>query len=110
MKPQFSQDGFLDRAVRAARRGAATALAVSVVSAAAGDASAAQQARVFPVVHDATGSPVTDLSAADFVVRIDGEDQEVLSAEPAGEPPSIVLLTDQLGLVDEYPTTALREG
>ncbi len=52
---------------------------------------------------DGKGKPVKALSKADFSVTLDGATQEVLSAVPATEPPSIVLLTDRLGLVSSYP-------
>jgi VWFA-related protein len=74
------------------------------------NAAAQNRERIFAVVHDATGAPVADLTPADFVIRIDGADQEVISVARTTEPPSIVLLTDQLGLTNSYPVTDLREA
>ncbi len=59
--------------------------------------------RVFVSVTDAKGRPIKGLTKADFSVKLDGGDQEVLSAGPAAEPASIVILTDRLGIVATYP-------
>ena len=95
-----------------ALRGMVLVAAVVVVSWVASDVEAVAQNRdrIFAVVHDATGAPVLDLTPADFVVRVDGEDQEVISAFRTEEPPYIVLLTDQLGLTNTYPVTDLRDA
>ncbi len=66
--------------------------------------------RVFVAVHDSRGAPVTDLTANDFLIRIDGADQQLISVTRATMAPSIVILTDQLGLTSAYPLTDLREG
>jgi hypothetical protein len=72
--------------------------------------SAQAQERIFITVHDSTGAPVTDLTPNDFLIRIDGVNRELVSARRAETPPSIVILTDQLGLTSSYPLTDLREG
>ena len=59
--------------------------------------------RIFVSVTDAKGKPVKGLTKADFTVKLDGADQEVLSVQPATEPASIVILTDRLGIVATYP-------
>jgi len=72
--------------------------------------SAQGRERIFLAIHDSTGAPVTDLTASDFLIRIDGVDQELLSATRATTPLSIVILTDALGLTSMYPMRDLREG
>ncbi|HKW02528.1 MAG TPA: hypothetical protein VJN96_22070 [Vicinamibacterales bacterium] len=59
--------------------------------------------RIFVSVTDAKGKPVKGLTKDDFIVKLDGGDQEVLSVQPATEPASIVIMTDRLGLVPTYP-------
>jgi hypothetical protein len=59
--------------------------------------------RVYALVTDSRGKPVKGLGKDDFTVKLDGKDQEVLSARPATEPASIVILTDRLGIVSTYP-------
>jgi VWFA-related protein len=66
-------------------------------------AARADKQHVYVSVVDAKGKPVKGLTKADFGVRLDGTDQEVLSADQATEPASIVMLTDRLGLVPTYP-------
>lgn len=57
---------------------------------------------VYVAVADDRNRPVRDLTAADFDITVDATRQEVLSAVPATEPVSAVLLTDRLGLTDLY--------
>ena len=83
---------------RAARSGLAAALVFACGVVAASGARAANE-RAYVTVLDAQGAPITGLQAADFTVHVDGIAQEVIAVSPAVTPPSIVLLTDQLGLI-----------
>jgi hypothetical protein len=74
-----------------------------------GRAAPAAQEHVYVTVTDGKNQPVAGLTAADFAVQIDGADQEVLAAEPAKEPMSVVLLTDRLGLGSTYTAFDLRQ-
>lgn len=78
---------------------------------AAGALRAAQaQDHVFATVVDDKGRPVPGLNVSDFVVEIDGVAQEIIRAEPAATPLSIVLLTDRLGLNSNYTPFDLRQA
>src|SRR5262245_58268536 len=59
--------------------------------------------RIFVSVTDAKRKSVKGLTKDDFIVKLDGGTQEVLSVQPATEPASIVIMTDRLGLVPTYP-------
>ena len=76
-----------------------------------GAASASE--RIYVTVADAKNKPVTDLTAADFVIELDGTRQEIASVSAAVEPISLVILTDRLGLSSNYTPfdvgQALRE-
>jgi hypothetical protein len=61
-----------------------------------------QRARVYVSIADNKGKPIAGLTAADFKIAIDGREQEVLSAVPATEPISTVIITDRLGLDPAY--------
>lgn len=62
----------------------------------------AAEARVYVTVVDAKNQPVAGLTTADFVVQVEGVNQEVISAVPATEPVSVMLLTDRLGIDPTY--------
>jgi len=72
--------------------------------------SAQGRERIFLAIHDNTGRPITDLTADDFLIRIDGVDQELVSVARATTALSIVIVTDQLGLTPMYPLAETREG
>lgn len=63
----------------------------------------ADKPHLFVSVTDAKAKPIKGLTQADFAVALDGHPQEILSAVPATEPASIVMLTDRLGIVNTYP-------
>ena len=67
----------------------------------------AQRADV--IVIDRTGSPVTNLTAADVIVREDGVTREVISVEPGPPPSPIILLADTSQAVDRT-IPDLRKG
>ena len=86
---------------------AACAIAGAVVSATVG--AQERTSHVLVAVSGADGKPVTDLSAADFRVRIGGRDQAVVDVRAAaGVPISLVVVIDA-GRSDVLPIqTALR--
>ena len=87
---------------------------VAVAAVAAGGALAAvsaatsQATRIYVVVADAKGQPVPGLTTADFFLQIDGKPAELVSAGPAVEPASVLLLTDRLGQTADYRPNDLR--
>jgi Ca-activated chloride channel family protein len=70
---------------------------------------AAKTRDVYVSVVDSKGEPVTDLTAADFVVREDGVAREVLKVSPATAPMQIALLVDD-SAVSNSAIPRLREG
>lgn len=67
--------------------------AASIVLGAVREAPSAPQ-RLLVSVTDGKGMPVRDLSPADFIVRVAGKDATIISAAPAVEPLSIVVVTE----------------
>ena len=65
---------------------------------------------VYVAVADNRGRPVSGLTASDFDISIDEKRQEILSVAPATEPVSVVLLTDRLGLVNNYSHIDLQRA
>jgi hypothetical protein len=65
---------------------------------------------LYVTVVDGKSRPVKDISATDFSVEIDGAPQEIIRVERATVPPSIVLLTDRLGLNSNYTPFDLSQA
>jgi VWFA-related protein len=65
---------------------------------------------VFVTVVDAKGRPVNGLGVSDFVVELDGKPQEIVRAEKAQLPPSILMMTDRLGLNSNYTAFDLSKA
>lgn len=71
-----------------------------------------QERTIYASVLDRSGTPVADLTAADFKVREDGLAREVLRAGPATEPLRIAVLVDTSQASEPYigdMRTALKE-
>ena len=69
----------------------------------------ARSVDIYASVFDAKGTPATGLTAADFVVREDGAQREVLKAGPATSPMQIMVLIDDSQAADSS-IQPLREG
>jgi hypothetical protein len=54
--------------------------------------------KVYISASDASGAPVTDLTAADITVKEGGKDRPVASLEPAVGPMQIAILVDDVGM------------
>lgn len=67
------------------------------------------QERVYIAVADSKAKPVKGLTAAEFSIKIDGAEQEVVKVEPATEPISAVILTDRLGLDPAFSAFDVRQ-
>jgi hypothetical protein len=86
------------------------ALTLALAGLVAAGGARADNERIYLTVVDAKGKPVTGLTKADFSVRLDTANQEVLGLEPALEPPSIMILTDRLGLNSAYTPFDVSEA
>jgi VWFA-related protein len=75
----------------------AALLAVACLPALAGAAPEPQTRRVYVSATDSKGALVTDLAAADFVVKEGGKDREIVKAAPATAPMQIAILVDDNG-------------
>ena len=73
------------------------AAAVIVAGAAAAQEAGPTTRTVYVSAVDGEGVPVTDLTAADFRVREDGKDREVVRAELATEPMHVAIVVDDNG-------------
>jgi VWFA-related protein len=82
----------------------------AVLPAAAGHPDAAAITRtVYVTVTDNKGTPVTDLTAADFTVREGGRERDIVVAEPATTRMQLTLLVEQRLVGDGNVRTALYE-
>jgi VWFA-related protein len=66
----------------------------SVGAAAPTQDASSRERGIYAIVVDRNGTPVTDLTSRDFVVREDGVAREVLMVEPATDPITLALLVD----------------
>ena len=73
------------------------AAAVVVAGAAAAQEAGPTTRMVYVSAADGEGVPVTDLTSADFRVREDGEDREIVRAELATEPMQVAIVVDDNG-------------
>ena len=60
----------------------------------------AEPARVYVVVVDGNGQPITGLSSRHFLLRVDGVEPPILGVRPATDPPALVVIVD--GYTDFY--------
>lgn len=95
------------RRVRRAVIGVAAAVCVCVGAAVPASGQAVRR-RIYVTVLDGSGRAVAGLTAADFAVTSGAAKLEILSAGPATEPPSILILTDRLGLSPTYTAFDVR--
>jgi hypothetical protein len=80
---------------------ASPALAFLAMPNAAARSAPAADKSIFVSALDASGAPVKDLTAADFRLREDGVDREIVSVKPATDPLQIALLADSTADADK---------
>jgi hypothetical protein len=90
--------------------GLATALAVLAAGQPVHVSAHAAPGRVYVSVADNKGKPIAGLTAADFTIAIDDNEQEVLSVSPATEAASVVIITDRLGLDPAYSSFTVQHA
>ncbi len=81
-------------ALRSKRLELALGLAIVSCLAISRPAAAQQQGQLYMSVLDPTGKPVTDLTAADFGVTVDGAEGKIVKVEPFGKPMRLSVLID----------------
>lgn len=85
------------------------AMAVSLAAVPAVVRAAATTRTVYVSVTDGKGTPVTDLTAANFKVKEGGKEREIVRAEPAKAPPHIALMVEERLAVDQSVRVGLFE-
>ena len=91
------------------RPGLAVAIAFAVLCSFAGPARAQDTKSIFVSVFDGDGKPVEGMTAADFAIREDKVDRQVVSVTPAVQPLFITVLVDTTTAAQDY-ISDIREG
>lgn len=85
------------------------AMAVSLAAVPVAVRAAATTRTIYVSVTDGKGTPVTDLTAANFKVKEGGKEREIVRAEPAKAPPHIALMVEERLAVDQSVRVGLFE-